>query len=158
MQHNVAWVEAYFRTAWHLHPSSCLATTDTGRKLGGSAALPLGGGVGSTSNTMLPGLRPAFIPSGILIHPAVWPQETWAENWGRAPFYWRDGSPSNAVSLGPRPTSLPSGILIYAAIWPQRIWTGPKIGGLCPVGEGELGRHRTQCRQGRGLPACQVSS
>jgi len=35
---------------------------------------------------------------------------------------------------------------------------GPKIRGLCPFGEGELGPHLTQCGQGRGLPACQVSS
>jgi len=32
---------------------------------------------------------------------------------------------------------------------------GPKIGGLCPFGGGELGHHLTQCDQaeGRGLPA-----
>jgi len=51
------------------------------------------------------------MPSAISIHPAVWPQQTWAENWGCA-----------------------------------------------PLGEGELGPHLTQCGQGRGLPACQVSS
>jgi len=27
-----------------------------------------------------------------------------------------------------------------------------------PFGEGQLGPHLTQCGQGRGLPACQVSS
>ena len=26
------------------------------------------------------------MPSGILIHPAIWPQQTWAENWGLCPF------------------------------------------------------------------------
>jgi len=35
---------------------------------------------------------------------------------------------------------------------------GPKIGVCVPLGEGELGRHLTQCGQGRGLSACQVSS
>jgi len=36
---------------------------------------------------------------------------------------------------------------------------GRKLGGDCaPVGEGELGSDLTQCGQGRGLPACQVSS
>jgi len=30
----VAWTEVYFRTKWHLNPSSHLATTDVGRKLG----------------------------------------------------------------------------------------------------------------------------
>jgi len=33
-----------------------------------------------------------------------------------------------------------------------------KLGGCAPLGEGELGPHLTQCGQGRGLPACQVSS
>jgi len=32
--YNVAWAEAYLRTKWHLDPSSRLATTDMGRKLG----------------------------------------------------------------------------------------------------------------------------
>ena len=31
-------------------------------------------------------------------------------------------------------------------------------GGRAPLGEGELGPHLTQCGQGWGLPACQVSS
>jgi len=35
---------------------------------------------------------------------------------------------------------------------------GPKIGGCAPLGKRELGPHLTQCGQGRGLPACQVSS
>ena len=56
-----------------------LATIDKGRKLGGLCPF---GGAGSTFNTMWPGPRPTFVPSGILIHPAVWPQQTWAENWG----------------------------------------------------------------------------
>ena len=34
-----------------------------------------------------PGPRPSSIPSGILIHPAFWPQQTWAENWGLCPFF-----------------------------------------------------------------------
>jgi len=66
------------------------------------------------------------------------------------------GSPSNTKSPGPRPTSIPSGILIYAAIWPQRI--GAENWGCAPLGEGELGPHLTQCGQGQGLPARQVSS
>jgi len=38
---------------------------------------------------MSPGLRPTSAPSGILIHPAVWSQRTWAENWGGAvPLIW----------------------------------------------------------------------
>jgi len=36
--------------------------------------LPKKGGAGSPSNTLSPGSRPTSVPSGILIHPAVWPQ------------------------------------------------------------------------------------
>ena len=39
-------------------------------------------GAWSPSNTLWPGTRPTSVPSGILIHPAVWSQQTWAENWG----------------------------------------------------------------------------
>jgi len=35
---------------------------------------------------------------------------------------------------------------------------GRKLEVCAPLGEGELGHHLTQCGQGRGLPACQVSS
>ena len=50
----------------------CLATIDMGQKLG---AVPLlGGRVGSPSNTMSPWPKPTCLPSGILIHPAIWPQ------------------------------------------------------------------------------------
>jgi len=40
----------------------------------------------SPSNTKSPGTRPTCIPSCILSYPAVWPQQTWAENWGLCPF------------------------------------------------------------------------
>ena len=98
--YNVAWAEAYLRTKWHLDPSSRLATTDIGRKLG---AVPLRGGAGSPSNTMSPGWRSTCLPSGILIHPAVWPQQTWAENWGCCAPFGGAWSPSNTMWPGPRP-------------------------------------------------------
>ena len=69
--------QAYFRTKWRLRPSSPLATIDMGRKLG---AVPLLGGAATPSNTTSPGPRPTSIPSVILVHPAVWPQGTLAEN------------------------------------------------------------------------------
>ena len=53
----------------------------------------------------------------LLIHPAVWPQQTWAENEGSAPILGRGAEPHLTMSLGLRPTSLPSDILIHAAIW-----------------------------------------
>jgi len=41
---------------------------------------------------------PISVPSGILIHPAIWPQWTWAENWGLCPYWGEAGSPSNTVA------------------------------------------------------------
>jgi len=77
---------------------------------------------------------------------------------GSAPFLGRQsGVPSDTKSSGSRLTSIPSGILIYAAIWPQLNRYGPNIEGLCPFGGGELDPHLTQCGQGWGLAACQVS-
>jgi len=83
-------------------------------------------------------------PSGILIHPAVWPQQTWAEKWGCCCAIFR------RVELGPHltqchlpktsPISLPSGIMIHSAVWhyihgPRFIRTlrpkTAKVGGSC---------------------------
>jgi len=89
-----------------------VATTDMGRKVGGCCALFAGGGAGSPSNTKSPGPRPTSIQSGILIHPALWLQHIWAENWG-CPFGRGAGSPSNTMWPGPSPTCVPSFILIH---------------------------------------------
>jgi len=60
-----------------------------GPKSGGAVVpLAVGVGAGSPSYTMWRGPRATFVPSRILIYPAVWPRQTWAENWGRA-FFWR---------------------------------------------------------------------
>jgi len=59
-----------------------LATIYKGRKLGPAVSLWRRRGAGSPSNTMSPGPRSTFLRSGILIHPAVWPQQTWVEDWG----------------------------------------------------------------------------
>jgi len=70
---HVAWAEAYHRTKWQLDPSSRLATTDMGQKLGGGCALFWGElGPQSPSNIMSPGLRTTSVPSGILMNPAIW--------------------------------------------------------------------------------------
>jgi len=82
-----------------------------------------GGGAESPSNTMWPG--PTSIPSLILIHPAVWSQETWAKNWGLlCPLFWGElaGFRSNTMWPGPKPTSVPNGILIHTAVWLQQTW------------------------------------
>ena len=99
-----------------------LDTIDMGRKLGEGGCAPLFRGSWVPSNTMSLWLRPACLPSSTLIHPAVWPQQTWAENWGEGlwPFGGGGaGSPSNTMWRGPRPTSSPSFIWIHPTVWPQ---------------------------------------
>jgi len=81
---------------------------------------PLFGDGGAGSHTKSPGPRPVFIPSGILIYAAIWPQRIWTENWGLCPFGGGGaGTPSNTMWPGPRPTCMPSFILIRQTIWPQ---------------------------------------
>ena len=64
------------------------------------AAVPPFWGAGFPSKTMSPGPRPISLASGILIHLAVWPEQTWAENLGLCLPFWgrRVGSPSNTVT------------------------------------------------------------
>jgi len=136
-KHNVAWAEAYLPAKWHLDPSSRLATIDMGRKLGGCAPFSWGGGAGFPSNTKSPWPRSTSVPSDIFIHPAVWPQKTWAENWGCllvSFFGWRAGSLSNTKSLWPRPTSISSRILIHPAVWSQWTWAENWGWGCAPLG------------------------
>jgi len=68
-----------------------------GRKEG--AAVPLSGGAGSPYNTIWTGPSPTSVPSGVLIHPAVWPQQTWAEKgkWGLCLFGQELGPPSYTI-------------------------------------------------------------
>ena len=73
------------------------------------------------SNTMSLGPRPTSLPSGILIHRAIWPQQIWVENWGLCqnwglcPFGEGTGSPCNTMWPGPRA----SFTLIHPTVWPQ---------------------------------------
>jgi len=68
------------------------------------------------------------MPSGILIHPAVWPQWTWAEKWGAAvhvPVLEGELGLHLTMWPGPRPTSMPSFIkqfdhIIYNFISPSQ--------------------------------------
>ena len=103
--------EAYLYAKFHPERCSRLAIINMGRKLGERFCSFLGRGAGLPCNTMSLGSRPTLLPSGILIHRAIWPKQIWAANWGE----------------------------------------------LWPFGEGDLGPHLTECGQGRGLPACQVS-
>ena len=70
-----SWAEVYLRTKWHLDPSSHLARTNMGRKLG---AVPLWG-----LDTHLTQYRLGRgLPPYQAIDPTVWPQQTWAEKYG----------------------------------------------------------------------------
>jgi len=119
-----------------------------GKKLGRGRGSLFLGRAGSPS-------RPTSIPSGILVHPAVWPQWTLAENWGLCPIMGGGAvSPSNTMSRRSRPASVPTGILIHSAVWSQYTWVenwrAPPL-----FGEG-LGPHLAQCGMDQDPPLCQV--
>ena len=63
-----------FRIIIIIDPSSGLATICMGRKLG--ELCPFGAVRWVPNNTICPGPTPTSTRSGILIHPAVWPQYT----------------------------------------------------------------------------------
>jgi len=106
---------------------------------------------------MLPRPRPTIIPSGILIHPAVWPQQIWAENWGLCPFLegrWvciQDNVAWAEAYLCTKCYFDPSSHLAITVI-------DRKLGGCAPFLGGEMGPHLAQCGLGRGLPPYQVAS
>jgi len=138
--------EFFYKSSTVAEMGNRLDTTDIGRKVGGCFA-HFRGGAAFPPNTTSPRPRPTSVPSGILIHPAVWPQQTWAENRGLCRFGGA-GSPSNTVSPWPRPTSLPSGMVIQPFGHNRH---GLKIGAMLLFwGEGELGPHIMQC----GLRRC----
>ena len=78
-----------------------------------------------SSNTMSPALRPTCVPSGILIHAAIWPQWTPAENCCAS--YGGAGFPCNTMWAGPTRTAIPNGILIRPAVD-----MGQKVGAAVP--------------------------
>jgi len=97
---TVAWAEAYLCTkmaSWFIQP---FATIDMGWKVGRVAVPFFGAGrAQSPSNTMLPVPRPTSVPSGILIHLAIWPQKTWAKNWQLCRF-WKFGLGPHLTQCG----------------------------------------------------------
>ena len=107
---------------------------------------------------MSSGPRPTSIRSGILIHPAIWPQQIWAENWGggSAPFLRRRLTQCR----------LDRGLPPYGTKWhldaSSRLATieiDRKLGrGCAPFLGGERGPYRRQCRLGLGVPPYQVAS
>jgi len=109
----------------------CSAAADMNRKDGGLLCPSRGSGKLGPHLTQC-GLgrgRSTSVPSGIVIHPAVWPQQTWAENWGLCPFEGRGaGYPHNTMWPASRLTSKPSDMLIHPATTDM----GRKWGVRCP--------------------------
>ena len=132
LQYNVAWAKVYFHTKWHLHPSSRLATIDMGWILGVGLCPFYGGGRARyPPDTKSPGPKPTFIPCGILVHQAAWPQWTWAENWGCAPLGRGAGFHLTQCHLG---WGLPPYQMVSWCIQPfGHNRHGPKVGGAVPI-------------------------
>jgi len=73
---KITWASA--AALWEQALDSCWdgrpCQSKVGRKVAGGCCTPFRGKAGSLSNTMLHVTRPISVPSGIFIHPAVWPQ------------------------------------------------------------------------------------
>jgi len=146
---NVAWARSTSVPSG-VSSTSRLATIDMGQKLRGGCAFFSGGS--------WVGPRPTSIPSGMLVHPAVWPQRTSAENWGLCTFRGGEMGPHlTQCHLG---RGLPPYQVASSSIQPLgHNRHRPKIGARVVLFfSGELDRHRTQSRPGRGLPPYQEAS
>jgi len=91
------------RTKWYLDPCIRLATIHW--KIGDAVCPLFLKGGGFPSNTMSHVSRSTSITSGILIHPAVWPQYRHGPKIGGGAVFLLGrvaGSPSNTIWPGPR--------------------------------------------------------
>jgi len=89
-----------------------------GQNCGCCALFFWGGGAGSPSNTTSPGPKPTSVPSGILIHPAVWPQQM-GRKLGAVPLLGRKLGP-HLTRCGRGGGLRPSKFhLDPATVWPQ---------------------------------------
>jgi len=117
--------------------SSSIQPFDCNRHGPKTGAVPLLGGSWDPSNTTSPGPKFTSVPSGLLVHPAVWPQRTWAENWGLYPFRG-GGAGSSSNTMSPRLRLYLRTkwhlILIYPAVGLNR--HGPKLCGCALLGRG----------------------
>jgi len=108
---------------------------------------------------MLPGPRRIIVPRGILIHPAIWPQQTRAKKWGDVPIFSGTG---RWFHIEHNVAWAEAYIHIKWHLDPcSRLATidmSQKLGALPLFGGGVLGPHLTQCRLDRGLPPQQVAS
>jgi len=112
---------------------------------------PFTWGTESPSNTMSPGTRPTSVASGILILPAVWPQQTCAENWGGgcAPFGGAGFSSDTKCGLGRLEAYLPTKWHLDLSSRLATTDMGRKLGGAVPLCSRRAGSDRlTQCGLG----------
>jgi len=74
MEHKGPWDKAYLHTKWHLDVSSRFTAIEMAENWGGALPTFCGGWLGPHLTQKSPGLKLTSIPSGTLMHPAVWPQ------------------------------------------------------------------------------------
>ena len=104
----MALVKVYFRTKWHLHPFSRLATHRHGPKIGWGAVPFFLGGSSWVS----------------IKHKVAWAEAYLRNKWHLDPFSHLATiaeSPSNTMWPGPRPTCMPSFIWSHPTVWPGYI-------------------------------------
>ena len=97
------------------------------------------GVAGSPSNTKSPGPRPTSIPSGILMHPAVWQQYKSAKNWagGLCPLFGGGELGPHLAQCGLDQAHLHAKCHLYSSSHLATIKMGRKLGALPPSwGEG----------------------
>jgi len=127
-----------------------------GRKEGDCCA-PFAG-AGTASNTVWPGPGSTSIPSGVFIHPAVWPQQTRAKNWVSWVCLFSWGS---WVRVEHKVACAEAYLHTKWHHSPSSLATtdvGRKLGACAPLEEGDLGPHLAQCGLDQGLLPCQVPS
>jgi len=94
-------------------------------------------GDGSQSNTKWSWPRSTTVPSGILIYPAVWPQQTRAEKVGvLCPFLGELDPHLAQCRLFEVYIPIPSDILMHPTVWPRQTWAengGCALGGWVPI-------------------------
>ena len=91
------------------------------------------------------------------MHAAVWPQYTWAENWGLCPSFF-GGVDLHLTHVARAQAYLHAMFLLGPCSRLATIDMGHKLGNYASFWGGGLGPHLTQCRLGRGLPSYQVAS
>ena len=129
-----------------------------GQKIEGALSPFRGGAAVSPSNTMLLGSRPTSLLSGILVHPAIWPQQIWAENWGAVPLWGRGSCVSMYQNVARAETYLCAKFHVDPANGLATTDMGRKLAAVVPLFRGRTGSHLTQRGLGQGLPPYQMAS